>query len=47
MLSSMKGVKMSGLTARLTEHVEKLRYDELLAGTKYRMLQIYTAVIGR
>lgn len=46
MISSMKGVKMSGLTDRLTEHVQYLRIQELIAGTNYRMMQIYTVIIG-
>lgn len=46
MITSMKGVKMSGLTERLTKYIQALRVEEIIAGTRYRMLLIYTAIIG-
>lgn len=42
MLSSMKGVKMGGLTEVLREDLHKLRIDELNISKKFRKLLIWT-----
>lgn len=36
MLSSMKGVKMSGLTIKLTTMIQGLRIDEVKSAGKFR-----------
>jgi ATP-binding cassette, subfamily C (CFTR/MRP), member 1 len=46
MLSSMKGVKMSGLTTRLTGLIQKLRIDEIKSGTKFRDVLVYALTLG-
>lgn len=46
MLSSMKGVKMSGLTTRLTDLIQKLRIDEIKSGTKFRDVLVYALTLG-
>jgi hypothetical protein len=42
MLSSMKGVKMSGLTDVLREDLQRLRVDELEISKRFRKLLIWT-----
>lgn len=42
MLSSMKGVKMGGLTEVLRDDLHKLRIDELNISKKFRKLLIWT-----
>lgn len=42
MLSSMKGVKMCGLTDVLREDLQRLRIDELEISKKFRRLLIWT-----
>ena len=42
MLSSMKGVKMSGLTEVLHEDLQSLRVQELEISKKFRKLLIWT-----
>ena len=42
MLSSMKGVKMGGLTEVLREDLHKLRIDELNISKRFRKLLIWT-----
>ena len=46
MLGGMKGVKMSGLTQKLSGLIQKLRVDELMEGTAFRMVLIYCAVFS-
>jgi len=41
MLSSMKGVKMSGLTQTLRDNIHKLRMEELNISKKFRKLLIW------
>lgn len=40
MLSSMKGVKMSALTAKLSGLIQGLRIAELAAGNSFRKLMV-------
>jgi hypothetical protein len=47
MLAQMKGVKMAGLVDNLTTIIQQLRIDEVASAGKFRMMLIYTAVIGR
>lgn len=47
MIPSMKGVKMSGLTMMLSSLIQRLRVAELLAGAAYRLVQVYTVIIGK
>jgi ATP-binding cassette, subfamily C (CFTR/MRP), member 1 len=46
MLGSMKGVKMSGLTEKLSGLIQQLRLDELKEGTAFCMVLIYCAVFA-
>jgi ATP-binding cassette subfamily C (CFTR/MRP) protein 1 len=46
MLSGMKSVKMSGLTAKLSGLIQQLRIEELKEGTAFRMILIYCAVFA-
>lgn len=46
MLGGMKGVKMSGLTQKLSGLIQQLRVDELMEGTAFRMVLIYCAVFA-
>jgi len=46
MLSSMKGVKMAGLTQRLTEIIQDIRIAEVISGYKFRMMMVYNLIFG-
>lgn len=46
MLSSMKGVKMSGLSDTLLASVQKLRVDEMRISKRFRKLLIWNMVFG-
>jgi len=46
MLSSVKGVKLSGLIGRFVDTIQRLRLEEISAGTNFRMIQVYTAVLA-
>jgi len=46
MLSAMKGVKMAGLTEKLTTIIQRLRLDEIASAAQFRMMMIYTALTG-
>ncbi|KAL3427034.1 hypothetical protein PVAG01_00542 [Phlyctema vagabunda] len=46
MLSSMKGVKISGLTSTLSSLTQQLRVNELKAGTSFRMVLVYALTLG-
>jgi ATP-binding cassette subfamily C (CFTR/MRP) protein 1 len=47
MLSSMKGVKMAGLTEKLTQIIQNLRITEVKSANKFRMIMAYTTTIGK
>jgi hypothetical protein len=47
MLSSMKGVKMCGLTDTLLASLQKLRVDELRISKGFRKLIIWNMVFGK
>jgi len=47
MLSSMKGVKMAGLTKTLTEIIQNLRIAEVKSGYKFRMMTVWNLVFGK
>lgn len=46
MLSSMKGVKMAGLTGKLTSIIQGLRLTEVKSAYKFRMILAWTSVMG-
>ncbi|KAE9374191.1 canalicular multispecific organic anion transporter 1 [Stipitochalara longipes BDJ] len=46
MLSSMKGVKMAGLTQSLTEIIQNLRIAEVLSGYKFRMMVVWNLIFA-
>lgn len=46
MISSMKGVKMAGLTQRLTEIIQDIRIAEVVSGYKFRMMMVYNLIFG-
>ncbi|KAL4960800.1 putative ABC multidrug transporter [Aspergillus stella-maris] len=45
-ISSMKSLKMSGLTAPVAEYVQQLRVNELAAGAKFRRIMIIAAIFA-
>ncbi|KAH9885049.1 ABC multidrug transporter [Xylariomycetidae sp. FL2044] len=45
-IGSMKNLKISGLSAPIAEFVQKLRVDELLAGSRFRKITIISAVFA-
>jgi ATP-binding cassette subfamily C (CFTR/MRP) protein 1 len=47
MLSSMKGVKMAGLTEKLTEIIQNLRLAEIMSGYKFRMMTVWNMAFGK
>ena len=47
MLSSMKGVKMCGLTETLTKTIQDLRVDELNISRKFRKLLIWNMAFSK
>ena len=47
MLSSMKGVKMAGLTDRLASIIQDLRLEEIASASGFRIVIVYSVIIGR
>jgi ATP-binding cassette, subfamily C (CFTR/MRP), member 1 len=47
MLSSMKGIKMSGLTQTLSTVIQNLRVEEIKFASKFRTLQIALITLGK
>jgi hypothetical protein len=47
MLSSMKGVKMAGLTQKLIDIIQNLRIAEVMSGYKFRMVTVWNLIFGR
>lgn len=45
-ISSMKSLKISGLSAAISDFVQKLRVDELAAGARFRKIGILAALFG-
>jgi ABC-type bacteriocin/lantibiotic exporter with double-glycine peptidase domain len=45
-ISSMKNVKISGLSAPVSQFVQRLRVEELAAGARFRQLYIAAAALG-
>ncbi|KAM7196129.1 P-loop containing nucleoside triphosphate hydrolase protein [Naviculisporaceae sp. PSN 640] len=45
-IASMKNLKISGLSGAVGDFVQKLRVDELQAGTRFRKIMILSAVFG-
>ncbi|KAJ8120690.1 hypothetical protein ONZ43_g2663 [Nemania bipapillata] len=45
-ISSMKSLKISGLSTAITDFVQKLRVDELAAGARFRTISIIAALFG-
>ncbi|KAH8805424.1 putative ABC multidrug transporter [Xylogone sp. PMI_703] len=45
-IASMKNLKISGLTAAVSDFVQKLRVDELSAGARFRKIFIIAALFG-
>lgn len=46
MLSSMKGVKMAGLTQKLADIIQTLRIAEVMSGQKFRIVTVWNLMIG-
>jgi hypothetical protein len=46
MLGSMKGIKMSGLTQKMSELIGNLRVKEVQAAKMFRHLNVYGAILG-
>lgn len=44
--SGMKSIKISGLSAAVRDYVQKLRVEELAAGSQYRRIYIASAILG-
>jgi len=47
MLSSMKGVKIAGLTENLTEIIQNLRIAEVKSAYKFRMMTVWNLTFGK
>lgn len=47
MLSTMKGVKMTGLSKKLSSMIKKLRIQELESATRFRMVLVWTVATGK
>lgn len=47
MLSSMKGVRMAGLTEKLSSIIQNFRAIELKSASGFRMMLVYTLSVGR
>jgi ATP-binding cassette subfamily C (CFTR/MRP) protein 1 len=47
MISSMKGVKLAGLTEKLADIIQQLRITEVNSALKFRMLQAGNAIFCR
>ena len=45
-LSQIKGIKMMGLTDRITRHIQSLRVAELDSSKDFRLLFVWMNVIG-
>lgn len=45
-MGSLKGIKMLGLSKKLTGLVQKLRVDEVTASKKFRMLAVYSSTLA-
>jgi ABC-type multidrug transport system fused ATPase/permease subunit len=45
-IAGMKSLKISGLSAAVRDYVQKLRVDELAAGSRYRIIFIIAAMLG-
>ncbi|KAI0965812.1 putative ABC multidrug transporter [Xylaria arbuscula] len=45
-ISSMKNLKISGLSSTVGDYVQKLRVLELAAGARFRKITIYAAIFG-
>jgi hypothetical protein len=43
----MKGVKMAGLTEKLTEIIQSLRVAEVMSGYKFRTMTVWNLIIGK
>lgn len=46
-LGSMKGIKITNLTAGVLTLLKKLRHNELAAASKFRFMSVGTATIGK
>ncbi|KAK4174396.1 putative multidrug resistance-associated protein [Triangularia setosa] len=46
MITQMKHLKISGLSAPVEESIQAMRVDELQAGARWRKVQVYAAVVG-
>lgn len=47
MLSSMKGVKMCGLTSTLSKNIQELRVEEMRISRKFRKLLIWNMAFSK
>ncbi|KAK6510125.1 hypothetical protein TWF481_004839 [Arthrobotrys musiformis] len=45
-MSSLKGIKMLGLSKKLTDLVQKLRVDEVTASKNFRLLAVYSSTLA-
>ncbi|KAL9086196.1 MAG: hypothetical protein Q9165_007261 [Trypethelium subeluteriae] len=45
-IASMKNLKISGLSTAVSDFVQRLRVEELAAGSRFRKIQIVAALIG-
>ncbi|EAT92252.2 hypothetical protein SNOG_00757 [Parastagonospora nodorum SN15] len=45
-IGGMKSIKISGLSGAVREYVQKLRVEELAAGSRYRRIYIASAILG-
>ncbi|KAK6517411.1 hypothetical protein TWF281_004068 [Arthrobotrys megalospora] len=45
-MGSLKGIKMLGLSDKLTNLVQRLRVDEVTASKKFRMLAVYSSTLA-
>ncbi|KAF3102920.1 hypothetical protein TWF706_005048 [Orbilia oligospora] len=45
-MGSLKGIKMLGLSKKLTDLVQKLRIDEVTASKKFRILAVYCSTLA-
>ncbi|KAK4669961.1 uncharacterized protein QC763_207550 [Podospora pseudopauciseta] len=46
MITQMKHLKISGLSAPVEESIQAMRVDELGAGARFRIVQVYAAAVG-
>ncbi|KAK0666398.1 putative multidrug resistance-associated protein [Cercophora samala] len=46
MITQMKHLKISGLSAPVEESIQAMRVDELNAGARFRIVQVYAAAVG-